>query len=299
MPQVTFAAVVGVKDEVELIDPCIEHLRSIGVGRIQVMDCGSTDGSVEAVVRQCARGDVTLTQVDDLDPDPRSWSRAATALARSSGAEWVLFLDADEYWIPATGSIASIAGLDALDVLTVDRFNVPLDRHGLLTEDRALPRVGCDASLIVRSLPDFRARLASDPDLPWIRIVPVPKVMARAERIADVDDGFHGITATEGAPLRSATATDLLIAHVPFTTLPRFARKVENIRRIFAVHDAYCGDNIAWHWRRLLACEDDASIREEFERQVFNDTTMEALRAQGVIARSSEWFSAHRAADIQ
>jgi hypothetical protein len=290
---VTFAAVVGIKDEVELVDSCIAHLRSIGVSRIQMMDCGSTDGTIEAIERHRG-GDVTLTHLDDLDPDARLWSRTATALAQSSGADWVLFLDADEFWLPAGGDLASTAGLDGCDVIHVDRFNVPLDGEGLLTSDRALPSLANETSFIVRSLSDFRARLQADPTLPWIRIVPVKKVMARRTRIADVDDGFHEIVGNDGPPLRNARGCDLVVAHVPFTSLRRFSRKVDNIRRVFAVHDAYCGENIAWHWRRLLACTDDASVRAEFERQVFDAATVSELRDQGVISSSSAWFAAQQ-----
>lgn len=287
-----FAAVVGVKDEVELIGPCIEHLRALGVELINVVDFGSSDGTLDAIAPLIGQPGFTLTHQDDLDPDPNAWSHFVAALARDSGADWVLFLDADEFWMPAGGSIQSLAGLCELDVVAVDRFNVPLDGAGLLTGDRRPPSLRHDLSLIVKTLPDFRKKLEQDPDLPWIRIVPARKVMARADRVAGVSDGFHDIRGTPGPPLRRGHASDLLIAHVPFSTLDRFTRKIHNIRQVFAVHDEYCGENIAWHWRRLLACTDDASIRREFELQVFDVGTIESLRRSGIIQDRADWFAA-------
>ncbi len=286
----TFAAVLGVKDEVELVAGCIAHLRAIGVDTIRVIDSGSTDGTVELIQGPLAGPDLALVHHSDQDPDSDAWSRTASALGRESGADWVLFLDADEFWIPAGGTLQSICGLAELDVLTVDRFNVPLDALGLRTPDRGLPS-GPDLELIVDSLPDFRTRMEQDPRLPWIRIVPDPKVMARAGRIGHVMDGFHDILPSPGPPLRRACADDVLVAHVPFSTLPRFRGKVRNIRLIFEAHDAYCGADIAWHWRRLLACTDEDSIRREFELQVFDEPMLAVLRESGCMRTAAQWFA--------
>ena len=285
-----FAAVVGVKDEVELIAHCIRHLRRIGVGAIRVLDSGSRDGTLERLA-SVAGPDLTVTHHSDQDPDAAAWTRTASRLARESDAEWVLFLDADEFWIPAGGSLHSIAGLDTHDVLVVDRFNVPLDAGGLLTANRKLPTEAAGLELIVRSLPGFRGQMEKNPDLPWIRIVPAAKVMARTSRIRHVLDGFHEIVPTAGPPLRRGRAPEVLVAHVPYTTLPRFAAKVRNIRRIFAVHDDYCGADMAWHWRRLLACRDEESVRREFDLQVFDERTLAALRLDGTVVSATEWFA--------
>jgi hypothetical protein len=287
----TFAAVLGVKDEVELIGACVDRLRRIGVERIRVLDAGSTDGTLD-VLASLAGPDLSVTHHSDLDPDGLAWARTAARLGRESGADWVVFLDADEFWLPAGGTLHGVHGLADHDVLEVERFNVPLDAQGLRTADRALPAPDRDLEVIVRSLPDFRRRLETDPTLPWIRIVPAGKVMARAERIAHVSDGFHRIMPTDGPPLRIGRARDVLIAHVPYTTLTRFATKVGNIRKVFAVHDEYCGDTIAWHWRRLLACTDDAKVRAEFDLQVFDDATLAALRDEGVVVSASAWLAA-------
>lgn len=294
----TFAAVVGVKDEVELVAGCIAHLRAIGVDAIRVIDSGSTDGTIELLQGLLAGPDLSLAHHSDQDPDSAAWSRTAAALGRESGADWVLFLDADEFWIPAGVTVQSIPGLSALDVLTVDRFNVPLDAQGLRTADRSLPS-GSDLELIVDSLPDFRARMDRDPALPWIQIVPAPKVMARAGRIAHVIDGFHDILPTPGPPLRRARAGDVVVAHVPFSTLPRFSQKVRNIRNVFAVHDAYCGADMAWHWRRLLACTDEDSIRREFELQVFDEAMLDSLRESGCVQTAAQWFAGRVGSQLQ
>ena len=275
-----FAAILGVKDERELLPHCMAHLARIGVDRVAAIDCGSTDGSLEWL--QARAGDrLRLVRYDDRDPDAAAWERLNLQLARESGAQWVVFLDADEFWIPAGGSLRACAGLADADVLRVHRFNVPVGTDGPCFGQVGPPGDPDDLSLIVEPVPDFRARLREEPELPWIRGVPVPKVMVRTERLDGLHDGGHDVRAGAGAPLRRRVPTDLLIAHLPFTTEARFERKLANIRRVFEVHDAYFGDHLAWHWRRWLDLPDADAVRGEFRRQAFDDATLGALRTNG------------------
>jgi hypothetical protein len=288
--QLEFAAVLGVKDERELLPHCMAQLARIGVGRVFAIDCGSSDGSLEWL--QDHAGDfLRVARYDDRDPDGASWERLNLQLARDSGAQWVLFLDADEFWIPAGGSLRHCAGLAEHDVLRVNRFNVPLGPEGPCLDEGDPPGDAAGLSLVVQPVPEFRARLASEPGLPWIRGVPVPKVMARPDRIASLADGGHELSGHAGESLRRSVPTDLLIAHLPFTTAGRFERKLANVRRLFEVHDAYFGEHLAWHWRRWLALPDEAAVREEFRRQCFDAATLARLRSEGVVMTAAEWFA--------
>lgn len=286
--QPEFAAILGVKDERELLPHCMAHLARIGVGRVIAIDCGSTDGSLEWL-QQHAGERLRLVHYDDRDPDAAGWERLNVQLARETAADWVLFLDADEFWIPRSGSLRDCVGLADQDVLRVHRFNVPLGPQGACFAGSEPPGDPSFLSLIVEPVPDFRARLDQDAGLPWIRGVPVPKVMARPGRIAGVAQGGHELRGAEGE-LRRLVPADLLIAHFPFTTEARFERKLANIRRVFEVHDAYFGEHMAWHWRRWLELPDPEAVRAEFRRQRFDDTTFSALRAQGVIMDPPAWF---------
>ena len=289
-----FAAIVGVKDECDLLPHCMAHLARIGVGQVIAIDCGSRDGSLEWL-RQHAGEGLRCERYDDRDPDASAWERLNLRLARESGADWVLFQDADEFWIPASGRIADTAGLLDCDALSVHRFNVPLGPHGACLGEGEPPGEANSLSLIVAPVPDFRSRLAADEGLPWIRGVPVPKAMARPGRLAAMSQGGHDVQGSDGV-LRRGVAKDLLIAHLPFTSAERFERKLANIRRVFEVHDAYFGEHLAWHWRRWLALPDAAAVRAEFKRQHFDADTLARLRADGVVMSAARWF-AREAAD--
>jgi glycosyltransferase involved in cell wall biosynthesis len=285
------AAILGVKDEAELLPHCIGQLRAIGVDRIEAIDAGSSDGSLEWLQARHAAGELGLHRFSDQDPDAQGWNDFNVALARDSGADWVLFLDADEVWLPAGGDLRACLARAPADVLIVPRYNVPLGEHGLLTADGAAPRSAHGTALIAEPVPDFRARLTGGDPMPWIRGVPVPKPVARRHAIGRMHDGGHDVDPPPGVAATRARADDIVIAHLPFTTLARFARKVANIRGVFEVHDAYLGEHLAWHWRRWLALDTPGAVAAEFERQRFDAPTLSALRAAGVVRDAGELLS--------
>ena len=80
-----FAALLGVKDEVELIGACVAQLRNIGVDQIIVSDYGSTDGTLDILADESRCGDLVLESVDvSTIADFDSWSIRETALAEST-----------------------------------------------------------------------------------------------------------------------------------------------------------------------------------------------------------------------
>jgi hypothetical protein len=287
-----FAAFLGVKDEIELVAATIDHLRAIGVDLIIAWDANSTDGT-RLLLQQRQSDNFWLTQFDDRDPDIDGWygmaSQAANEVA-AIGIDWRLFLDADEFWIPATGQLKDCTALESSDVLVVDRFNVPLVENGPAISFPPVPRTYDKLLLITAPIENFRAYLRNNPDAPWIRGVPVPKVMARPELIGSLSPGFHDVVPANDKPLRRVKPGDLLIAHVPFSTQTRFAQKIRNIRNFVEVHDQYLGADLAWHWRRWMSLADREGIEREFTRSTFDSGAICELRSLGVVRSAAEIF---------
>ena len=287
------AAHLGVKDEVELIEKTISHLRAIGVDLIIAVDSYSTDGTADILEAYRSDDDFWFVQMSDLEPDgpDKLWLRKNLELVQEADADWVIFLDADEHWIPASGSLRDCSALNDSDVLSVDRFNIALGPHGPMMPDELIPQRYEELLLFVEPIPDFRAHLQANPDTPWIRGVPVPKVMVRPERICAVSDGMHDVIAVDNVSLRRTKPGDLLITHLPFTTRTRFKRKVDNARKVIAAHDEYLGKHLAWHWRHWLTLAEQGRIDEEFDRQALSAEAIAELRASGVIRSAAEIFA--------
>jgi hypothetical protein len=287
------AAHIGVKNEAELIDRAIRHLRAIGIDLIIAVDAFSTDGTRDILSRHSKEGDLFLVQMSDLEPDgpERLWLRRNLELVQSAKVDWAVFLDADELLIPASGHLRDCAGLADADVLTIDRFNVVLGAEGPCLPETLAPWHYDELMLFTSPIPDFRFHLESHPETPWIRGVPVPKILARPERISGLTDGMHGAIPMDGVELRKGKSADLIIAHLPFTTYERFRGKVDNIHAVMKVHDEYFGEHLAWQWRRWLECAAQGRLRDEFDRQVTDERALTMLRAQGIVRSAAEIFA--------
>ena len=279
---------LGIKDEVEIIERTIAHLWSIGVDLVIACDMGSTDGTIEALERLRSREDLWLVRMSD-EYDQDTWTGKNLDLLQQAKADWVIFLDADEYPLPASGSIRDCAAMASADIVSLDRFNVPLTPVGPAFPDVLTPSTYDDVLLVVNPIEDFWSTRHRDPQVPWITTRIRPRFIAQPRTIRGVTAGVHDVLAVDETSVRRSKAGDLFIAHLPFTTSGRFRRKIQNARQLLVTHDAYFGPHSALHWRRWVAM-DERSLDEEFSRQVFDAGTIADLRRRGVVRSATEVF---------
>lgn len=284
------AALLGVMDEVELLPRCLEHLYRIGVDAVLARDGGSTDGSLELLLSlQGERLRVERIGEDEIG-DHVLCSRREAEAVRSLEADWVVFLDADEFWLPATGSLRDGPQWhdEAVDMIQVQRYNVALARSGPLAPALMAPQGYAETALFARAVPHFRKHLQEQPLTPWITGVPVAKFAARPGCLASVDVGWHGAQGRDGKPIRRQPSADIVVAHLPFTTESRFRRKVDNIRRMLSSHPECFPPDSAWHWRRWAALPSASAVEHEFALQCLSDAELAALRADGALRSAAE-----------
>jgi glycosyltransferase involved in cell wall biosynthesis len=286
------AAILGTRDEAELLGPAVAALLRAGVATVTIIDDRSTDG--------------TAVRIAELTRDPRVFTQPAPTtfaglhdfdgplfgpVLRRDAPDWVVFLDSDEFLL--AGDPATLAAeLAGHDVLEIARYNAAPGPGGIdagtLASDaglRALPLIAARERL-------DRATLAADPARRWILHDIVPKLMVRPDAATGFAASAHRIAARDGRTLRHARARGYLIAHLPFTDHPRFARKVRNIADVFDRFDAeYPGDR-AWHWRHWVELARAGRLREEFDRQIFDAEALAALQAAGGIATADRLLAA-------
>jgi hypothetical protein len=279
-------ALLGVKDEVELIGRTIDHLRSIGVDRIVACDLQSTDGTFDVLLERQA-DDLTVVRLSDCELSPEAWVARERELMAGMHADWCIFLDADEFWLPSTGSLKTCVQ-QAADALSVARYNVPLGPLGPYCGDTLLPSAYHELFLFVQTIPQFQEYLNRHPEAAWSRGVPMRKVMARPSRIRGLTIGQHAALPNGDEPLTVVEPHDLLIAHLPFTTFARFERKVANIRRAIEAQPDFFTGQMAWHWKRWVRSYEAGELAEEFARQVLDDAAIDAFRRDGIVRSACE-----------
>jgi hypothetical protein len=288
------AAYLTVKDEIDLIERAITHLRSIGVDLIVVIDYHSTDGTQDILRKFEADEDVQLVFRNELRaPSVEEESAHVLKIIAESKADWIIFLDADEFWIPASGNLKSHLSNARADVYSIPRYNVVLTTNRPTLPDPLVPVHYGDLQLFVDAIPHFYKYILDNPDTPWSRGVPGPKFMARTAVVGGVTAGKHDVIAKDGVAVQRATSEQILIAHVPFTTESRFTRKLENIRNECpgGPPDWTPGTNqTGWHWWRWISLADEGKLREEFQRQIINDAALDTYRAQLAVQSAADMF---------
>jgi len=290
--RVRIAAHIGVKDERDLIERVIAHLRAIGVDLFVVCDMYSTDGTAE-ILDQYVSDTFRILKVANSEPAGEWLKKNKQALERIE-ADWIVFLDADEFLLPQSGSLRDALAQTCEDILYVRRYNVPLCPTGPMLPEELVPDRYAEVQLLVKSFPNIYEHLRNSPKTPWIRAVPGPKIIARQESIAGLTDGMHEIVTPEGRDLRRAIPDSLVIAHVPMSTKARFERKIQNIRECFGpeeVLDFSAGQGVAWHWRRWLYLAEKGELDQEFERSRFSMEFIDELRRDGNVRNASEIFA--------
>jgi GT2 family glycosyltransferase len=292
----TIAAFLGVRDEVEFIEQSILHLRAIGVDKIIVCDMSSTDGTLEILEKY--RSDYlsffslkNATEADHLEEE-EEWAVEAWKRYSLAPCDWVIFLDADEFWLPASGNLKDCAGFYSADLLVVDRYNVVLGKNGPLMPLDLKPAAYGRVDLYAKPVPDFHlAKQAHARSMPWIRGAAEPKIAARRSRMVKLAVGQHDMAMSPGS--RREKPEDLLVAHVALSTRSRFERKVANIRSIYAEagidlslpEESWERYGTAWHWRRWATLPD---LAKEFEEYAVGDQELAALRRDGEIMSARE-----------
>jgi hypothetical protein len=284
------AALLGVKDEIELIETSIRHLRAIGVDLIIAADFLSKDGTRAVLEAHRTPGELEIVDFDERAPniDWNEFYARAVRMAADAACDWILFQDADEFWLPATGRLRDCADLASSDVMLTDRFNALIGTSGF-DPPRPEPSYYDSLKLFVRKVAEFREKLAADSSAAWIAGVPLPKAMARIDKIGAVAIGGHNITSRDGAPLTVAAPSDLIIAHFPFTTRDRFARKLANIRGFPGMTDpAEAASRVGWHWRRWASLDGRDEVESEFRRNIFEEAAIRELMREGAIRSAAD-----------
>jgi hypothetical protein len=283
------AANLGVLDEVDLIEKCIDHLRAIGVDVIVVTDVGSTDGTLEILRAMPAGPDFCLieTSHENLWGFPgRMYERTVAEFP----VDRVLLLDADEFWIPRTGNLRDTAGLHGTDVLRVARFNIP-PVHGLpLLPDTLTPSAYDQLFLVAKPVEQPWLEFQKKPNLASIMTRVVPKCMIDPRRVGGFAMGGHQPLEKDGIKPTMRVPDDLLIAHAPFSTYPRFLRKLRNIEKTISMHGHRYKAQQAWHWRRWLSLASEGKAEEEFDRQLLTREQFKKAQADGTIQSARQWF---------
>jgi len=98
-----------VRDEADVLSTNLDYHLGQGVDLVLVTDHSSTDRTPDILADYAHSGRVRVWREDEAAYRQRSWvARMLEAGRREHGVDWVLHGDADEFWVPLTGSLRDV-----------------------------------------------------------------------------------------------------------------------------------------------------------------------------------------------
>jgi glycosyltransferase involved in cell wall biosynthesis len=247
--------VLIVRDERDILEANLRYHHAVGVDRFVVTDNGSTDETPEILARFAKAGLVHVIDEpeDNYYEQERNWlTRMARIAATELQADWVLYGDADEFWLPAEGSLR--------DVLA----SIP-KRYGAVVAPRT--------EFVGR--PDGPGTFAERLTVREARSRARPKLAHRpAQDLVAIDRGGHAVAVAgpTGAP-----EWPVRILHFPVRSFAQFEQRAK-----IAASPAYPG----WgRFERLRQQYEDGRLGELYAELVLDDEQVEEGIRSGRLVR--------------
>lgn len=233
-------ATLLVRDEVDVVAATVEHHLAQGVDLMIATDNGSVDGTREVLEAYASAGVLEVIDEPEHTYKQAEWVTRMARRAAEVGADWVINLDADEFWVPA----------DRRRSLREVLADVPGEYSTVLARRTDLVGVRGTWGPWPRRLRWRNLATLSERGTPL-----APKVCHRAALDVGVAQGNHAVTGLGGQRLPDEPID---VLHVPLRSWPQFERKIANGGSSYAANTELAPE-IGWHWRadyeRLLAGE--------------------------------------------
>lgn len=264
------------KDEADIIEPMIRTHAALGVDAFAVMDNRSTDGTRERL--EALAGEFELAIVDQPSPNYQQ-SRWMSQLARFSrarlGPRWIINSDADEFWLPAAGSLKDcLAASDS--VVQVPRSNMILTEAAMADSyrfDQAAYRV--QAPLLYDKATQHDAEQIS-----MLLVRTKPKVIVNPDGLLKMKGGNHCAWHI-AAPFTAREEKRIRIYHYPIRSWRQFEAKIRHRQYLLRTEHSRMGH----HYQRWVALLEADRLEEEFRRMVLPAPALEVFEHYGVICR--------------
>ena len=247
-----------VRDEQDIVAETLDFHLAQGVDEVIVTDNGSEDATLEILSEYEARGVVRIIHEPSDDYSQGKWvTRMARMAATDLGADWVINGDADEFWWPRTGTLASTfeALDDGVGVVVARRTNfVPQPEDDQPFWERMTVRERESLNPVGKPLP--------------------PKLAHRAHPEIEVVQGNHRVRGPElGERLDDGTVE---ILHFPMRSYAQFENKIVKGGAAYA-RNRELPENVGRTWRRLYEVWQRGELPQHYAQSVVSDPGGEDL----------------------
>jgi glycosyltransferase involved in cell wall biosynthesis/predicted O-methyltransferase YrrM len=250
-----------VRNEADILRLNLLHHLHAGIDRLLVVDNGSSDGTRQILDEFAAGGRVAVAHFDG----PFRQAELTTALAQEAylqGADWVLPIDADEFWYAPVGDLRSVLERSGAGALCVEVVNFIQRRDviesspaGLLHMTR---RTAQPAGPIERI-----AELVESREAAFVEIRYPSKWITRASPALEIQVGNHNVEHVRG---EKTSTEEILCLHAPLRSQAVLRARVPQSRRY-----AEGGNDKVWHIYRWARLAEDGGLEREWLANSYED----------------------------
>ena len=262
--------IMAVRNEADLVEINLRYHLSLGLERILVIDNGSTDGT-QSVLSRLSKEFAEIT----WRPDDGQFhqSQMMTALAREAyflGAQWVMPIDADEFWWCEGTTLAKLLAETAAGALRVTVINFIQRRQQRVNAPWALHYATMRVAEPVGSSAQSE-QLVEERRIAYVQAPCPDKWLTRASASLTIAAGSHIVEGFAGA---RDDCGRLTIMHVPLRSMSTLKSKAEQGRRVV---EAGFTPGDAWHVRRWWRLEQEGELEREWRANSYDGGALDVF----------------------
>jgi glycosyltransferase involved in cell wall biosynthesis len=247
-----------VRDEQDIIAEHLDYHLAQGVDEVIVTDNGSEDATLDILREYESRRVARIILEPSDDYSQGKWvTRMARMAASELDADWVINSDADEFWWPRSGTLAStFEGLGAeVGVVVARRTNfVPQPEDTRAFWDRMTVRERESLNPVGKPLP--------------------PKLAHRAHPEIEVVQGNHRV---RGPDLGERLDDDTVeILHFPMRSYAQFENKIVKGGQAYA-RNRELPEKVGRTWRRLYEVWQRGELPDHYAESIVSDSSRDDL----------------------
>jgi glycosyltransferase involved in cell wall biosynthesis len=255
--QVLVYGISMVRNEVDIIDLNIRYHLALGVDNMIIVDNGSTDGTDKLLQQISSRDSRVNWSKNDGPFLPTAVMTELAHEAFKAGADWIVPIDADEFWYAPMGDFREVLRNSDVGTLAAKAVNF-IQRRAQRESSPTAPLYMTRRSASPVEPPGHGQTLVEAHEIAFVEKMYPPKCVFRPTAQVEIETGHHKIYNANGP--REDT-NDLVCLHAPIRSREALQERITSASR---AAEAGRKKGQGRNRRRLAELQGELAIEQEW-----------------------------------